>query len=164
MRPPAEQPSGADVSSVVGGAIQNLVAARLARGFIPLAGLFLAGVVGLVGAKAGAVWIAAGAVATAGCMLSYGLAIVASTVKPSGFLRASFNAVCGVVPPSYGVFILGWPGLEAMAASASAVGFLLATLYVVLGVWVLRSWLRVVEVRRLARSMVLPHDVPGDSA
>lgn len=148
----------------MGGAIQNLVAARLARGFVPLAGLFVAGIVGLLGGRPLAIVVAAGSVATAAAMLAYGLAVVDSVSGRVGGVRKAMVTACSVVPPVYGIFIAGWPGLQALTSASGWVAVLLATLYTVVGVWVLRSWLRVVEVRRLARSMVLPNDVPGDSA
>ena len=152
------------MATVVRSAIQDLVAARLGRGFVPLAGLFAAGVVGAFGAGEGALVIAGGAVLSAASMLAYGLTVVDATTRPVGTGRKATALASSFVPSIYGIFILGWPGLQGLASAASVLGLSIATLYVVLGVWVLRSWLRVVEVRRLARAMVSPHDVSGDSA
>lgn len=164
MTAPEGSQAGPEVATVVRSAIQNLVAARLGRGFVPLAGLFAAGVVGAYGAREGALAMAGGAVLSAASMLTYGLTVVDGTAGPVSTLRKATALASSVVPPVYGIFILGWPGLQGLASATSVLGLSIATLYVVLGVWVLRSWLRVVEVRRLAQAMVSPHDVSGDSA
>ncbi|MBT8489054.1 MAG: hypothetical protein KJO65_09560 [Gemmatimonadetes bacterium] len=164
MKAPEDPPVGSDVGAVVRTAIQDLVAQRLGRGFVPLVGLFSAGLLGLFSSRPAAVPVAVGAVASAACMLAYGLAIVDSTSGRLAGVRGILVLGCSAVPPLYGVFIVGWPGLRGFAAGDGVIEVTVATLYVLLGVWVLRSWLRVAEVRRLARAMVSPHDVPGDSA
>lgn len=164
MNVPEDPPVSRDVGAVVRTAIQDLVAARLGRGFVPLVGLFFAGLVGLFASRPAAAPMAVGALASAACMLAYGLAIVDSTFGRLGGVRGVMTIACSVVPPLYGVFVVGWPGLRGFTLGAGWIDLAVATLNVVLGVWVLRSWLRVVEVRRLARAMVSPHDGPGDSA
>lgn len=156
-------PERPDPHSVVAGAIQDLVATRLARGFLPLAGLFAAGLVGLVGAAPQGLATAAGALATGAAMLSYGLSTVRGAL---GRPRRAWQTAAGVgsvVPTLYGLYVLGWLGLRPLARPTDALGVAIATLYVALGVWVLRSWMRVVEVRRLARVMASNIDGHGES-
>lgn len=164
MSAPGQPPVGSHIGAVVRTAVQDLVAARLGRGFLPLVALFVVGLQGVFQARPGAVVVAIGAVVSGAATLIYGLGIVDSTSGPLHRARIVRMSASSIVPPLYGLFIVGWQGLRGLAAGPGRIEVLASTLYVVLGVWVLRSWLRVVEVRRLARAMVSPHDVPGDSA
>lgn len=146
-------PDRPDLRSVVAGGIQNLVAARLGRGFIPLAGLFVAGVVRVVGSVNGGWILALGAVASAGALLAYGLALVQDVLARSHRPWRHVARAGAAVPAIFGAYVLGWRGLRGLAAAGGALDFGTAILYVVLGVWVLRAWLRMVEVRRLAKVM-----------
>lgn len=146
-------PDRPDPRAVVAGGIQNLLATRLGRGFIPLAGLFVAGVVRVMASAPGGWLVALGALASGGALLAFGLAVVQDVLaRPRRTWRYVARAGA-VVPAIFGAYVLGWRGLRGLAGSGGALDFGTAILYVVLGVWVLRAWLRVVEIRRLARVM-----------
>lgn len=144
------------------GAIQELVAARLGRGFIPLAGLFAAGLVASFASAGPGLWTAAGALASAAVMLAYGLATVQQVLGRPDKPWMTVAGIAAVVPLAYGVYVVGWLGLRGFTVVDGATSLVKATLYVILGVWVLRSWLKVVEVRRLARVMASNIDVDGE--
>jgi len=76
----------------------------------------------------------------------------------------SLASVASVVPAAYGTYVLGWRGLRGLTTSDGVTSILAAILYAILGVWVLRAWLRVLEVRRLARVMASDIDGDGESA
>ena len=158
-----EGDSGRNPDLVISGAIHNLVAARLGRAFVPLAGLFAAGMVRLLGGAPGGLWMAVGAVASAGAMLWYGLAIVRAPSGRGSVAGRLAGAVCTVVPSLFGIYVLGWAGLRGLAAATGGGSVAAAILYVALGVWVLTSWLRLTEVRRLAQVMIPSHDLSGES-
>ena len=156
----AEVPQAPQV--VVGTAIQNLAAARLGRGFLPLAILFLAGVGETVagGIAARGLGLAVGAPLSAGAMLAYGLRIVQRAFdKP----RAPWMAVAGVaslVPPLWGLWVFGWLGLRGIAVGGGTGALVGAVAFTVVSLWFLRSWLRLLELQRLTDVMSL--GLPGD--
>lgn len=140
---------------VVGRAVQDLAAARLGRGFIPVALLALVGLgdVVLLGAGRWEGWILlVGAPVTAAAMLAYGLRVVQQAFGRAGRPWMALAGPAGLVPLAFGVYVLGWRGLRLMARGGT--GSLLAGAgLALLGAWLLWAWLRVVEVRRLAESM-----------
>lgn len=69
-----------------------------------------------------------------------------------------------VVPPVYALYVLGWRGLRALAEGLSSVGVLVAVLHVLVGVWLLRSWMRVVEIERLVEVMSVHSEGEGTSS
>jgi hypothetical protein len=150
-----------DPARAVGDAIQNLVAVRLGRGFLPLALLFALGMVHLVVGSEDGLVVALGAVLTSGAMLAYGLRTAQRALgRPEkGWMMAA--TVGGIVPPLYGMYVLAWRGLRAVAVGGTAAAFGVGVLHVALGVWVLRSWMRVVEIERLARVMTWNPDQDG---
>jgi hypothetical protein len=68
------------------------------------------------------------------------------------------------LPLLYGLYVIGWLGLRQLAAGDGLRGFGLGIVFAVLGAWVLRSWMRVVEVERLARLMTFGLEERGDEA
>jgi hypothetical protein len=73
--------------------------------------------------------------------------------------------VGSTVPPAYGVYVFGWHGLRGLAQGGGAGAVLIAILLTGAGVWVLRSWMRIVEVERLAGVMAMDtHRHEGGSA
>ena len=159
----APEPRQTSPRAAVADAIQNLMAARLGRGFVPLALLFAWGLVGLLQGS-NRLWIAGGAVASAIAMLAYGLRIVQKAIgrPPKAWMRV---AILGsVVPPAYGLCVLGWDGLRALSRASGAWSVLSAILHFGLGVWVLRSWMKVVEIERLAQVMTVNLDGDGGVA
>ena len=146
--------------AVVGRAIQDLTVARLGRGFVPLAVLFAAGAVGVLRASSAGWWTALGALATSAVMLAYGLRTVQRTFGRDHRTWMSAALVGSVVPPIYGVYVLGWRGLRELATGGGWPELTAAIVFTGMGVWVLHTWLRIVEVERLAR--VMTSNVDGD--
>lgn len=150
-----EGAAGETAARVVGRAIQDLTAARLGRAFLPLA---VGGAVGLgevlvAGAAGPGGWILLlGAPVTAGAMLAYGLRGVRLAFGRPSRPWMAVAAVGGLVPLFFGTYVLGWRGLRTMARGDGA-SLLVGAGLALLGVWILRAWLRVVEVRRLAEAM-----------
>lgn len=149
----------------VASAIQNLVAARLGRGFVPAALLFLVGLVELAAPLRGdvpagptsthALALAGGAVVSAAAMLAHGLRVVQEAFgRPARFWMRLARWGSGA-PLLYGLYVLGWRGLRQLALGGGLAGLGLGIGFAVLGSWILRSWMRVVEVEQLARVMTL---------
>ena len=143
-----------DPARAIVDAIQTLMAARLGRAFVPLVILFLVGIGGLFVNAPGGALTALGAVATVGATLAYGLRIVQRAVGRTDSLWMSAAYVGSLLPPAYGLYVVGWVGLRAIALGTSPAGLALAIGQMVLGVWVLRSWMKVVELERRARIML----------
>jgi hypothetical protein len=148
----------------VGDAIQALMAARLGRGFVPLGVLFAMGLgAWLLGAPGGQA-LAFGAILAGAAMLSYGLRIVQRALGRPHRAWMSLAMAASVVPPAFALYVLGWRGLRALAGAGSPGSLALATLLFALGVWVLRVWMRVVEVERLAQIMTTNPNEDGGSS
>lgn len=144
-------------------AIQNLAATRLGRSFRPLAMLFVLGAVGVASGVSGAFWIALGAVASSGALLASAMRTVQRVVgRPERFWM-SFVDTAGLIPPVYGVLLVAWRGLRGMAIADGPFGFASAILHLALGVWVLRCWVRVAEMERLAHVMLMNLDSAGEN-
>jgi len=146
---------------VVGEAIRDLVAARLGRGFIPLALLFVTGLaqsftLGL--ASPDALTLSLGAVAAGCAMLAYGLRVVQRALDRPHRQWMSLAMLGSLVPPAFALYVFGWRGLRLLAGGGGLSGVGLALLFAGMGVWVMRTWMRVVEVERLARAMTLDAD------
>jgi hypothetical protein len=112
----------------------------------------------------GAAWLAAGALAAGGATLGYGMRTVqrVSGRASAAWMRVVFAA--SVIPPGFGLWILGWEGLRVIALRATGLSVAAAILHAGLGVWVLRTWLKVLEIERLAQIMLLnPNDDGGPS-
>ena len=155
---PAERPSTAEV---VGPAIERLMVQRLGRGFLPVGFLGAAGLGRAlqVGVDATTGGLTLGAIVVAAAMLAYGMRVVQ---RAAGRPDRPWMAAAGVgslVPLGYGAWILGWLGLRGLGAGGWET--VVAIVYTLLGVWLLRAWLRVVEVRRLAAAMIGPTDSDG---
>ena len=152
-------------SQVVGRAIQDLTAARLGRGFLPLGVLAAVGAVQLaLGEERGrGAALLTGALASAPAMLAYGLRGVQLAFgrphQPWMFLAGAG----GLIPLSLGVYTLGWLGLRSAVpwSGFSAAGVASGVLFSLLGIWVLRAWWRLIEVQGLARVMALPAEGEG---
>ncbi|MDP2956339.1 MAG: hypothetical protein Q8N53_07950 [Longimicrobiales bacterium] len=61
----------------------------------------------------------------------------------------------GVLPPAFGIWVLGWLGLRSAAEAEGPVGVTAGLVLAALGVWVLRGWVRILELHRLAETMAL---------
>lgn len=162
MPTPPSAPLHDTAAQTVGQAIQKLAAKRLGRAFLPLGLLFLGGL-GQMLATGGGLVLAAGAPLSAGAMLAYGLRVVERAFgKPPRPWMAL--AVAGsVVPPAYGVWVLGWGGLRTLAGGGGVLAGALGVVLSVLGLWVLRAWVRILELHRLAEVMALGAAGQGDA-
>lgn len=147
-------PDPAAAAPAVGAAIQRMAAVRLGRAFVPLALLLLVGV-GRMLTGGGGLVLALGAPLAAGAMLAYGLRVVQTAFgRPRrGWMTAALAA--GVIPPTYGIWVLGWLGLRTLADGGGATALLSGGLMALLGGWVVVGWLRILELARLAEVMAL---------
>jgi hypothetical protein len=164
MPMPTPTPDPAKADRAVREAIQSLMAARLGRGFVPLAILFATGAVGTLRGTFSGMPLALGAIAASAAMLAYGLRIVQRALSRPHRAWMSMAMVGSIAPPAFALYVLGWLGLKGLAAVESAQGFGLAILYIGMGVWVLRRWMAVVEIERLAEVMMLDSHGGGGSA
>lgn len=145
-----------DTRRVVATAVQDLVAKRLGRGFLPLGVLFVVGVVQrLVASGDGALWLSGGALATAGAMLAYGLRISQRAFGHPHRGWMSLAMLGSLVPLVFGLYVLGWLGLRRMATGEGLAAIGVGIAFAAMGSWVMRSWMKVVEVERLARVMTM---------
>ena len=150
------QPEGLqDPTAGVRDAVQNLMAARLGRAFLPL------GVVGavhfgriLVGVP-GALWVALGAVFATLTTLAYGLRVVQRALERPQRLWMTVAGATNLIGPAFGLYLLSWEGLGRIAPATEPLTVVVAILHVGLGVWVLRTWWQVMEIERLARIMLM---------
>lgn len=150
---PPESPA-----QTVGRAIQKLAAARLGRGFVPLALLFLLGVAQMVRGTGGLV-LALGAPLSAGAMLAYSLRVVQKAFGRPPRPWTPLAGAAGIVPLTFGLWVLGWLGLRALALGGGPIAMVTAGVLTVLGLWALRAWLKVQELQSLAETMTL--GLPG---
>lgn len=97
-------------------------------------------------------------------MLTYGLRVVQRSMGRPHRPWMWMASVGSVLPTLYGVYVLGWRGLRGLTLGSGAGAIVSAILYGVAGVWVLLTWMRVVEVQRLARVMVSNLDEDGEAA
>jgi hypothetical protein len=141
---------------VVATAVQDLVAKRLGRGFVPLGVLFIVGVAQRLAASGGgALWLSAGALATAGAMLAYGLRISQRAFGKPHTAWMSLAMLGSLVPLVFGLYVLGWLGLRRMATGEGLTAIGVGIAFAAMGSWVMRSWMKVVEVERLAQVMTM---------
>jgi len=145
-------------NQVVGQAIQRLAAARLGRGFLPLAILLLMGLGEMIGGRVPGmdpVLLAVGAPASAGAMLLYGMGVVQ---RAFGQPRKGWWSLAGagaLIPLAFGIYVLGCRGLRLVARWDGISDVLAGVLFAALGYWVLRSWQRLSELETLATVMTL---------
>lgn len=144
-----------DPRAVVQNAVQNLMAARLGRAFVPLGVAFLIHFGRLVFRVPGSTWAALGAVAAGLATLAYGLRVVQRALERPERLWMSFAMATSVIPPAFALYLLGWEGFRRLSPGAGGLTLVVAILHVGLGVWVLRTWMKVVEIERLARVMLM---------
>ena len=137
----------------VGSAIQNLVAQRLGRGFIPLGVVCLLGLGEVLSGRSSGWLLALGAPCSAGVMLASGMRLTQKAFGRPDRTWMKVAGALGLLPPAFGLYVLGWRGLRAAAAWDGWAAGLGGVLIAALGAWVLRAWLRLLEMRRLAEAM-----------
>jgi hypothetical protein len=146
---------------VVATGLQGLVAARLGRGFVPLAIAFVVGVVRLLTAAEGGFALPLGAVAAGSAMLAYGMRISQRAFGRPHRPWMSAAMLGSLVPPLFALYVLGWLGLRGLAIGEGAGAWAGGIGFAFLGGWAMRSWMKVVEVERLSQVMTV--DLRGDS-
>ena len=146
----------------IGRAIQELMAIRLGRGFIPLGLLAIVGLLDVlsfdvIGGE-GFV-LALGAIAAGAAMLSYGL-----RVSQLAFGRAerpwmSAAMLFSLIPPGFALYVLAWRGLRYFVVGSGVSGWLTSIFCTLVGGWVMYSWMKVAELERV--SLAMRSDVEG---
>jgi hypothetical protein len=140
----------------IGQAIQSLMAARLGRGFVPLATLAIAGLLELAFldfAGGGGLVLMLGALVAAVAMLGFGLRISQLAFGRSERPWMFAARVGGLIPPGFALYVVAWRGLRPFAAGSGIAGLLAAGFFTVVGVWCMHSWMKVLEMVRLSRAM-----------
>lgn len=157
MPAPPDAPGPApSPQQVVGGAVQELAATRLGRAFVPLTLLLLMGLGGiLTGRGTESFLVAIGAPLSAGAMLAYGLRVAEWAFGRPRRAWMAWSAMAGILPPTYGIWVLAWLGLRGVAMGGGLAPVSAGVVSTALGFWTLRSWLRIVELQRLAEAMTL---------
>jgi len=134
----------------------------MGRAYVPLGVLVVVEVVRFAAGAAGAAGLALGALVAGLATLAYGMRTVHRALGRPRAAWMTVAAAGSVVPPAYGLWVLGWAGLRALTEGAAAGPLLTAILHAGVGVWVLRTWLGVLEIERLAQIMLLnPNDDGG---
>ena len=139
----------------VGKAIQELTAARLGRGFVPLGLLLVAGAWQHLqeGAVAEAFAMTLGAPLAGLAMLAYGLRVSQKAFGHSDRPWMGAAVLGSVIPPFFGLYTVGGRGLRVFVGGTGGGGFAEALFFVLAGGWAMQSWMKVVEVERLSRVM-----------
>jgi hypothetical protein len=136
--------------------IQDLMAGRLGRGFVPLGVLSVVGLRELLSidfiAGDGLVLVL-GAIAAGVAMLSCGL-----RVSQLAFGRAkrpwmSAAMLFSLIPPGFAVYVLAWRGLRLFVVGTGVSGLATAGFFTVAGAWTMYSWTKVAELERLSLAM-----------
>jgi hypothetical protein len=140
------------------------MAARLGRAFVPLGLVFVIHFARLVVGVPGEAGIALAAIVAALATLAYGLRAVQKTLDRPNRAWMSLAMAGSLIPPGFGLYLLAWEGLRRFAPGATPLTIVVATLHVGLGVWVLRSWMKVVEIERLARIMLMNPYQDGEAS
>ena len=140
----------------MGRVIQDLMAGRLGRGFVPLGVLSVVGLLELLSIDfiAGDGWVLVlGAIAAGVAMLSCGL-----RVSQLAFGRAkrpwmSAAMLFSLIPPGFAVYVLAWRGLRLFVVGTGVSGLATAGFFTVAGAWTMYSWTKVAELERLSLAM-----------
>ncbi len=140
----------------VGRAIQELMASRLGRGFMPLGLLATVGLFELlsfdfIGGEG--FTLVLGAVASGAAMLSYGL-----RVSQLAFGRAerpwmSAARLASLIPPGFALYVLAWRGLRFFVVGSGVSGLVTSIFFTVMGVWAMHAWMKIAELERLSLAM-----------
>lgn len=157
-------PRSPEPQQAVGDAIQKITAARLGRGFLPLALLAVTGIVQVGAGQVGGWSLIIGALATATAMLAFGLRNVQLAFGREQRTWMSAAMVGSFIPPVFTFYVFAWHGLREVATGDGTMMRLMGLLLTGLGLWALRSWMRVSEVHRLAQTMNLNVGLDGREA
>ena len=139
----------------VGRAIQDLMATRLGRGFVPLALLAVVGLLELAWLDftgGGGLALVLGAVAAGSAMLAFGLRISQLAFGRTQRPWMSAAMLFSLIPPGFALYVLVWRGLRFFLVGSGFSGFAAACFFTLAGGWVMRSWMSVVEMGRMMAS------------
>jgi len=140
----------------VGRVIQDLMAGRLGRGFVPLGVLSVVGLRELLSidfiAGDGLVLVL-GAIAAGVAMLSCGLRVSQLAFGPAKRPWMSAAMLFSLIPPGFAVYVLAWRGLRLFVVGTGVSGLATAGFFTVAGAWTMYSWTKVAELERLSLAM-----------
>ena len=140
----------------MGRVIQDLMAGRLGRGFVPLGVLSVVGLRELLSidfiAGAGLVLVL-GAIAAGVAMLSCGLRVSQLAFGPAKRPWMSAAMLFSLIPPGFAVYVLAWRGLRLFVVGTGVSGLATAGFFTVAGAWTMYSWTKVAELERLSLAM-----------
>lgn len=160
MQSVAESTGGPDTRTVVGPVIRDLVARRLARSYLALVALGVVAVVEfalMAEARTAALLTLAGAALSALALLSRGMAAVRRVIDEAPGPWGSAAIVGAAVVWTFALWLLAIRGLRSLALYEDGIaGALFAVAWAGFGVRLLRDLMRVGDVARLARIMVMP--------
>jgi len=162
------EPGKSDNQSVapvdaVGAAIQNLIATRVGRGFVPLAMVFGFGVLQFAneGWTPASMAVVAGSLLAAVAMLSYGLRVAQLAFGHTERVWMNFALWASIIPPVFSLYLLVWRGLRWFLVGEGLSGAATAIFFTVIGGWAMKAWMKVVEVERLAEVMLMGPQTGG---
>lgn len=140
----------------MGRVIQDLMAGRLGRGFVPLGVLSVVGLLELLSidfiAGDGLVLVL-GAIAAGVAMLSCGLRVSQLAFGPAKRPWMSAAMLFSLIPPGFAVYVLAWRGLRLFVVGTGVSGLATAGFFTVAGAWTMYSWTKVAELERLSLAM-----------
>ena len=140
----------------MGRVIQDLMAGRLGRGFVPLGVLSVVGLLELLSidfiAGDGLVLVL-GAIAAGVAMLSCGLRVSQLAFGPAKRPWMSAAMLFSLIPPGFAVYVLAWRGLRLFVVGTGVSGLATAGFFTVAGAWTMYSWTILAELERLSLAM-----------
>jgi hypothetical protein len=148
----------------IGQAIQTVTAARLGRGFVPLAGIAVAGGVqwGVPALGVTGGWtLIGGAAATALAMLAFGLRNVQLAFGRAPKTWMNLAMMGSMIPAVFTFYVFAWRGLRVIAIGDGLWMRLFGLVLTGLGMWAIRSWMKLVEVQKLAQAMIVEQSMDG---
>ena len=140
----------------VGRAIQELMASRLGRGFLPLGLLAIVGLLELLSFDfigGGGLALVLGAIAAGVAMLSFGLRVSQLAFGREERRWMSAAMLFSLIPPGFALYVLAWRGIRFFVVGSGVSGFLTSIFFTVVGGWAMHSWTKVAEVGRLSQVM-----------
>ena len=133
----------------MGRVIQDLMAGRLGRGFVPLGVLSVVGLLELLSidfiAGDGLVLVL-GAIAAGVAMLSYGLRVSQPAFGRAKRSWMSAAMLFSLILPGFAVYVLAWRGLRLFVVGTGVSGLATAGFFTVAGAWTMYSWTNVAEL------------------